>query len=327
LVSIVHIRRSPRSASTLNVTLPRGFVLALSLAVCLPVLLCAVAKAQEDHESSTTATSKTVPQAHVSTVTITLPIVDGKDIRFARLSTANALSQTKVSLMVQDDQGFMWFASRYGLNRYDGYNSKFFGHDPRNPNSLSGIAISALLKDRNGALWIGCDQFLDKFDPITETFKRYPIPFVTHISQDSAGMLWSATLGGLYSLDPTTGRIRRYSHDPNNPSSISSDHVIYSGEDREGRFWVAIPGFLDEFDRSTGNVTRLIPIPDAPFGFGFYEDRFGVFWIFHVSPNALSAFAPKTNTLTRYSFPDAGLVNDRRSERLPVDRYPRAWFA
>jgi ligand-binding sensor domain-containing protein/signal transduction histidine kinase len=270
-----------------------------------------------------------VPQAHVSTVTITLPIVDGKDIRFARLSNANALSQTKVSLMVQDDQGFMWFASRYGLNRYDGYNSIFFGHDPRNSNSLSGIAISALLKDRNGALWIGCDQFLDKFDPITETFKRYPIPFVTHISQDSAGMLWSATLGGLYSLDSATGRIRRYSHDPNNPSSISSDHVIYSGEDREGRFWVAIPGFLDEFDRSTGNVTRLIPIPDAPFGFGFYEDRFGEFWIFHVSPNALSAFDPKTNTLTRYLFPDAGLsgTDVTRVSSMIEDRNGSLWIA
>ena len=46
----------------------------------------------------------------------------------------------------------------------------------------------------------GCDQFLNKFDRATETFKRYPVPFVTHITQDSAGTLWLATVKGLYSL-------------------------------------------------------------------------------------------------------------------------------
>ena len=165
---------------------------------------------------------------------------------------------------MQDDQGFIWFATLYGLNRYDGYNFKVFVHDPGDPNSLSGVAVNALFKDHDGAIWIGCDQFLNKLDPVTETFTRYPIPFVSHISQDSAGMLWSATPSGLYSLDPATGRIRRYSHDLNNPSSISSDHVIYSGEDKEGGFWVATPGNLDEFDRRTGKVTRHIPMPEAP---------------------------------------------------------------
>src|SRR5271168_3114000 len=233
LPSIVDICRSPRSASTLNVTPPRGFVLALSLAVCFPVVLCAVAKAQEAHESSTSDTSAAVPQAPVNTATVRLPIIDGTDIRFTRLSTANILSQTKVSLIVQDDQGFMWFATRYGLNRYDGYNVRSFVNQRGNPNSLSGVVVNALFKDRDGALWIGCDQFLNKLDPVTETFTRYPVPFVNHISQDTAGTLWLATdTAGLYSLDPATARISHYSHDSNNPSSLSSDHVIYSSEDR-----------------------------------------------------------------------------------------------
>jgi ligand-binding sensor domain-containing protein len=259
-----------------------------------------------------------------------LPIIDGTDIRFTRLSTANMMSQTKVSLIVQDDQGFMWFATRYGLNRFDGYNFRIFVNQPGNPNSLGGVVVNALFKDRDGALWIGCDQFLNKLDPVTETFTRYPVPFVTHISQDTAGTLWLATdAGGLYSLVPATGRISHFSHDPNNPSSLSSDHVIYSGEDREGRFWVAIPGFLDEFDRGTGKVTRHIPIPDAPFGFGFYEDRFGVFWIFHDSPNALSVFDPKANTLTHYAFPDGGSPGTAvtRVTAMIEDRNGTLWVA
>ena len=77
-------------------------------------------------------------QAHVEPRTITVPVVDGKGIRFTRLSTDEGLSQTKVTHIVQDDQGFMWFGTQYGLNRYDGYTFKLFVHDSRNPKSLSG---------------------------------------------------------------------------------------------------------------------------------------------------------------------------------------------
>jgi hypothetical protein len=63
------------------------------------------------------ATLGEVPQARVDPRTITLPVVDGKGIHFTRLSTEDGLSQTRVPQIVQDDQGFMWFGSEYGLNR------------------------------------------------------------------------------------------------------------------------------------------------------------------------------------------------------------------
>ena len=91
-------------------------------------------------------------QAQAEPRTVTLPVVDGKGIRFTRLSTDEGLSQTKVSQILQDDQGFMWFGTQYGLNRYDGYNFKLFVHDPRNPNSLSGVYIRTLFKDREGTI-------------------------------------------------------------------------------------------------------------------------------------------------------------------------------
>ena len=243
-----------------------------------------------------------VPQANVDPRIVRLPVIDGTDIRFARLSTADGLSQTKVAQIVQDDQGFMWFGTQYGLNRYDGYNFKVFVHDPRNPNSLSGVFISALFKDRDGTLWVGCGQFLNRFVPATETFTRYPVQFVRHISQDSSGMLWLATGKGLYSLDPATEQIRQYSRDPKDPSSLSSNDVKSSGEDKMGRFWVANSEGLDEFDRRTGKVTLHIPLREPLLEFSFYEDRFGVFWIIHVSGNGLAVFDRKTNTLTHYSF-------------------------
>jgi hypothetical protein len=69
--------------------------------------------------------------------TIRIPAIDGDDIRFSRLSTAQGLSQTQVSEIVQDDQGFVWFGTQYGLDRYDGYEFKVFTHDPAREDSLS----------------------------------------------------------------------------------------------------------------------------------------------------------------------------------------------
>jgi streptogramin lyase len=255
-----------------------------------------------DRESNTSDPPGTVQQARVNPVTVKIPIVDGTDVRFTRLSTTDGLSQRRVSQIVQDNQGFMWFGTQYGLNRYDGHNFKVFVPNPRNPNSLSGVFISALFKDRDGTLWVGCDRFLNKFEPATETFARYPVPYVNHISQDTAGTLWLATDSGLYSLDPATGRIRHYSHDPNDPSSLSSNIVKSSGEDKEGRLWVANSDGLDEFDRQTEKVTLHVPVHEPSREMSFYEDRFGVFWIFHASGNGLEVFDRKTNTLTHYSF-------------------------
>jgi PAS domain S-box-containing protein len=302
--------------------------LAMSLTLFLFVVPSTVAEGAQANQPP--ITRRAAPQARVDPPLVTLPMLDGKDIRFTPLSTARGLSQTKVSQVVQDNQGFVWFGTRYGLNRYDGYNFKIFVHEPGNLNSLSGVVVNALFKDRAGALWIGCDQFLNKLDPVTETFTRYPVPFVTHISQDTGRTLWLATpTGGLYSLDPATGRLSHYSHDPNNPSSLNSDHVIYSGEDKGGRFWVAIPGCLEEFDRSTGKVTRHISMPDAPLGFAFYEDRFGLFWIYHVSPNALAVFDRKTNTLTHYAFSDRGASGtaETRVTAMIEDRSGTLWVA
>jgi PAS domain S-box-containing protein len=269
------------------------------------------------------------PKVPIESRTIALPVVDGKDLRFTRLATEEGLSQTKVSQVVQDNQGFIWFGTQFGLNRYDGYNFKLFVHDPRNPNGLSGVYISALFKDRDGALWVGCDQFLNKFNRETETFTRYPVPSVTYITQDRAGILWLATAKGMYSLDPATGTIRRYSHNPNDPSSLSSDFIKLASEDKEGRLWVAAGAYLDEFDRKTGKVTRQIPIVKAPMGFGFYEDGFGVFWIFHDAPNALSVFDRKTNTLTNYSLSDLESPNIAMTVVMDMteDRNGTLWLA
>jgi ligand-binding sensor domain-containing protein len=126
-------------------------------------------------------------------------LIDGLDIRFSRLPVTEGLSQTRVSTIVQDNLGFMWFATQYGLNRYDGYRFKVFKHEPGRANSLSGVYIRSLFKDRSGILWVGCEQSLDRFNPVTESFTHYRIADpetnenagnINYIGEDRDGKLW-----------------------------------------------------------------------------------------------------------------------------------------
>ena len=251
-----------------------------------------------------------VGEPRIIAETVHLPVVESDGIQFKRISTADGLSQTRVAQIVQDDQGFMWLGTQYGLNRYDGNEFKLFVHDPERPSSLACAFITALFKDRDGVLWIGCNQILDRFDPVTETFTHYGVDSdarddargtVVHISQDRSGPLWLATSTGLHRFDPKTGAFAHYRHDPQDPAGLRSNDVNWSGEDRSGRFWVGTSEGLDEFDRTTGNVTFHVPIAEGV-QISFFEDRLGAFWISYASGNGLALLDRKSNTLTRYSF-------------------------
>ena len=96
--------------------------------------------------------------ARVDAEVVTIPVVEGGSTRFTRISTAEGLSQTRVSQIVQDDRGFIWFGTQYGLDRYDGYDFKVYVHEAGRANSLAGAFIYSLFKDRSGMLWIGCNR-------------------------------------------------------------------------------------------------------------------------------------------------------------------------
>src|SRR5246127_4085530 len=169
----------PEISIAYQATIKPMVLMRLAVRSAFVALLCAaalgVAQDEAGRRDSRFINPVVVRQAHVNPRTIILPVIDGKDIRFTRLSTEDGLSQTMVWQIVQDDRGFMWFGSQYGLNRYDGYKFKAFKHEPGVVNSLSGVFISSLFKDRSGSLWVGCDDFLDKIDPVTETFTHYRI--------------------------------------------------------------------------------------------------------------------------------------------------------
>jgi len=280
------------------------------LLLALGILCTTRGSAHGNAPSLTLETSASLEQMHGNPRMIRISITEGDDIRFSQVPTGAGLSQTRVAQIVQDDRGFMWFGTQYGLDRYDGYEFKVFAPDASQRNSLSGAYIYSLFKDRSGIIWIGCDQYLDHLDPTTETFTHYRLDpsspvTVAQISQDRAGILLLATTNGLYAMDPSTGRvIQHYSHNPLSPLSLSSNNVTSVGEDRSGGLWVADgSGTLERLDRKTGTVTVRVPFASSTREFSFYEDNSGVLWICD-SGGAFASLDPHSRELTYYSFFD-----------------------
>jgi len=250
---------------------------------------------------------------------IRLPVEESRGLTFRRLTTADGLSQTRVEQIIQDDLGFLWFGSQYGVNRYDGYAFKLFVQEPGNPKSASGTFVMALFKDRDGLIWIAWSDGLDRLDPRTEEFTHYRIEpeersprpnAVLHISQDREGMIWLATGSGLHRLDPGSGAVLHFRRGTE-PDSLPTNNINWTGQDSRGRFWVGTNLGLLEFDRARGRVLRFIRMPEEV-RITLFEGRDGRFWITKASGNGLALFDPETNTVTPYSFypqdPDAGAL-------------------
>src|ERR1700738_3221967 len=98
---------------------------------------------------------------------------DVRSLKFAPLTTSDGVSQGYVTAILQDRRGFMWFATRDGLNRYDGNTFVVYKHNPNDPGSLSSNFIQDLIEDDQGYLWTATNTGVNKFDPITERFTRY----------------------------------------------------------------------------------------------------------------------------------------------------------
>lgn len=95
-------------------------------------------------------------------------------LKFSRISTQRGLSQSTVGKIFQDKRGFIWFATKDGLNKYDGYQFTVYRHISNDPNSISSSTISCITEDQEGNLWVGTfDGGINKLDKTTGNFIHF----------------------------------------------------------------------------------------------------------------------------------------------------------
>lgn len=125
-------------------------------------------------------------------------------------STNNELSSSLINQIFQDKRGFIWIATEYGLNRFDGLRFSNYKHVSGNSTSIKNNYVRTLFEDSRQNLLVGCIDGLMKYDSETDTFREIPMiragkrvfPHITQMQKLHNGEIWVVTTGqGIFRLD------------------------------------------------------------------------------------------------------------------------------
>ncbi len=219
----------------------------------------------------------------------------GQRISFDYLGPQHGLSQNSILCMLEDQQGFIWFGTEDGLNRFDGYDFKIYSKDLKDSSSIS-----------YGIIW--------------------------HIYEDNQERFWVGTRGGGLNLfDKKQDRFYRYQHHPDDPNSISHDIVRAVMEDRDGHIWVGTDYGLNrlkfkgpktvEFEKFFHNQDDATTLSDDYIG-TLYKDSHGDLWI--GTNKGLNKY--QQGKFKRYLLPDAGERDSNIINKILEDREGNFWL-
>lgn len=196
-----------------------------------------------------------------------------QEISFKHLTIDDGLSQNFVSCILQDQKGFMWFGTKDGLNRYDGYSFVIYQNNPFDTTTISENFITTLFEDSRGFIWVGTlNGGLNIFERETETFHRIRYSSsvsktvntdeVKSIVEDSRGSIWIGTRGeGVFKLTFTNKKFfdityKQYTSQSDQPGSLSSNIVSTLFFDSKDVLWISTLTGLDKFNNENENFTH-----------------------------------------------------------------------
>ncbi|MFI3259330.1 MAG: two-component regulator propeller domain-containing protein [Rikenellaceae bacterium] len=178
------------------------------------------------------------------------------NIRFKQLTIAEKLPNSTIYSITQDESGYMWFGTRSGLCKYDGYDLTTFYHDPNDSTSLCSNFVNSLFDDpKRGRLWIVTEDGMSSYDHQTERFTHYEIEGNTmddnRFVVSQTGDLLTNSSVGVYRFDDKFDRFipLLFADEGTNVDRIACD--------LENRLWIKTGGRLRCYDLSLGEFVSL----------------------------------------------------------------------
>lgn len=188
-------------------------------------------------------------------------IYDNRDYGFGELSS------TLINNICQDKDGFIWIATEYGLNKFDGIRFVQYLNDIQDSTSISSNNVTVLHRDKKNRLWVGCTNGLQYYDRDKEKFVRvrFPnqvAPHITDVITLHDDSIWVTTSGwGVFLVQPE----ERVAH------SLAYINELSGGmygrkmlEDRRGQVWLAIDRVGVVLITPGTQKVEKIQIPDMP---------------------------------------------------------------
>ncbi|MBV4359928.1 hybrid sensor histidine kinase/response regulator transcription factor [Pinibacter aurantiacus] len=261
-------------------------------------------------------------------------------ISFDHLSVEQGLSQNSVLCITQDDRGFIWLGTRYGLNRFDGYHVEVYKNEPADSSSISNNYINELFLDQEKTLWVGTARGLNKFDAGTNSFQRIYLPGnkdqqpeIYCFAKGEKGQLWLGTSKGLFFCANTATNQFIQAPQQGISPDIKAHSITRIFKDSKNGLWLATFKGLYHLSKTSGGyiTTAFKNDPSDPSSLSddlvqsIAEDRQGKMWIGTI--NGLNCFDPGTGKFTCYRTQPSGngLINNN-VRSLVVDQSGKLWI-
>lgn len=228
------------------------------------------------------------------------------------------ISQLSVMTIYQDSRGYLWFATKNGLNRFNGKEYKIYHREDGNEQSLSNNSVTSITEDQEGFLWVGTSNGLNRIDLNTNEIKRYNLETnglvansISTVYTDRSGCLWVGTWEGLNRYN------REGDHFEYIPIEDDTERamIVTLLEDSSGRFWIGtrnkglllcdhqmnlISQFTSESKNMPLNNNNITSI---------YEDDKKQIWV-GCKNSGLNKINLRDNEVTSYTNLNSGLSNN-----------------
>ncbi len=300
------LRRNPMPQNRVISCLPcHALLSALWHYALVGMLFCNTVALQSKQEQRTQPTARAYPHQNNA--------ASNSAYNFARISIERGLSQSSVYTMVQDKQGFMWFGTQDGLNKFDGY-------------SFTSIRANKLLT--------------------THTRTVFPNGWLTSLICDKHGNLWTGMNGGgLVFTHRETGALLVMNDDtlastPENAiaskelwanARISSTFINAIQCDVRGTIWIAtdkgidyIPNPQAQYSLAKPPAVKHLQHPSLKNGVNALAvDSAGNLWL--ATSHALLRYSTLRQTFDSINLPDQFRAAQPSVFSLFIDRLGRVW--
>ncbi len=246
------------------------------------------------------------------------------------------LGQTSVQAFAQDHDGYLWFGTQAGVEKFDGYRFESFRSDPDDPATLSHRFVTQLLVADNGQVWAGTSGGLSRIDPDSGRVTRIGLrladgdvvwPHINYggLVEDVDGDIFAADGAVVMHWSPGSDVARPVDVEgPVKPSGRNSLAL-----DRAGRLWLAATNGLWRYARETGSLRPALASSLTGTNSRLAEDMIAVGpgnGVTYVNANGVFILDPEApEPIQRLRPSEHGFPNDR-VDAVAVDSGNGLWL-
>lgn len=190
-----------------------------------------------------------------------------KEYKFINFSSKNGLSSNSINAIIKDKNGFMWFGTEDGLNKFDGQNFKVYRHKETDKTSIGRGPVNDLIQDKNGQIWLATNFTLSVYNLNLDSFINYDFNnygWITSLYADHNGKIWVGTYSGLFLFDPKTQKTIAFRANPKDATQLNSNIINCIYEDAQNYIWVGTADGLHQYNPQNKQFNRYLHSNENP---------------------------------------------------------------